>query len=454
MANTGIQVVAGTGNQTMLANPVGQEKMPSDTMGFGRILDRNMRSKFSHDHVHVSKYENRTEFQVKQAENVSTNKVLPSNGKEVQSSLKKMNFMNELPIISESTEQTLETMCSQMKEELASSLKITVEELEKAMEALGVTMMDLFQQNNLQQLFLEVNQVDDMSVLLTDDGLASEFEALCKLVAEQGEILKSLDLTPEEAKSLMAEYDSFMDDAVMKEEKLPMADNDAEVEADEMSQETIQTEVKTESEKEFSSDSRESTKEDKAQTKETKEVHVVVSGNTQVTTETKVTFMDQLAPTSQAKEIVQQIVKEVKVTISKEQTSMEMVLTPDTLGKVGLSVSTKNGVMTAHMLTQTDAAKHAIESQIATLKETLNEQGLKVEAVEVSVAANNSDFMKQSESEHEHHEEHDKVRKAGRKHRLLDGDSEDEIEAIVNEAHEQAEILASVGKGTQINFRA
>ena len=78
-------------------------------------------------------------------------------------------------------------------------------------------------------------------------------------------------------------------------------------------------------------------------------------------------LVDSGRTTTNAKEIVEQIVKEIKVKISPDQTSMEMVLTPETLGKVNLTVSAKHGVMTAHLVTQTQAAKEAIESQIGSI---------------------------------------------------------------------------------------
>ena len=44
--------------------------------------------------------------------------------------------------------------------------------------------------------------------------------------------------------------------------------------------------------------------------------------------------------------------------------------------------------MTASFITQNEAVKQALESQMMTLQDSLNQQGLKVEAVEVSVSTN------------------------------------------------------------------
>ena len=72
--------------------------------------------------------------------------------------------------------------------------------------------------------------------------------------------------------------------------------------------------------------------------------------------------------------------------MSRETTSLELQLNPEHLGKVQISVSTRNGIMQAQIVTENEAARHAVEASMASLRETFDNQGLKVEAVEVMVA--------------------------------------------------------------------
>ena len=65
---------------------------------------------------------------------------------------------------------------------------------------------------------------------------------------------------------------------------------------------------------------------------------------------------------------------------------MELQLNPEHLGRVHLTITEKEGMMTAQFAAETHAAKEAIESQLMQLRETLQEQGLKVESIEVTVA--------------------------------------------------------------------
>jgi flagellar hook-length control protein FliK len=95
----------------------------------------------------------------------------------------------------------------------------------------------------------------------------------------------------------------------------------------------------------------------------------------------------------QAADIVRQVVEEIKTNVNDKIRSLEIKLNPESLGRVQITVTTKNGVMQARIIAENEAAKNAIEGSINLLKETFNEQNLKVDAVEVTIA--NYDFFKE-----------------------------------------------------------
>ena len=86
------------------------------------------------------------------------------------------------------------------------------------------------------------------------------------------------------------------------------------------------------------------------------------------------------------REIANQVLEQIKIVIRPEQTNMELQLNPEHLGRVHLTVTEKEGMMTASFTTQTQVAKEALESQMTTLRETLKNQGIQIEAIEVTVA--------------------------------------------------------------------
>jgi len=91
--------------------------------------------------------------------------------------------------------------------------------------------------------------------------------------------------------------------------------------------------------------------------------------------------------TVDSESVLSQITESIKVNVSQDVTTMEMQLHPASLGTVHMQISSNNGVVTAQLLVQDEAVKAAIEGQLLSLQETLEQQGHKVEAVEVSVAS-------------------------------------------------------------------
>ena len=88
----------------------------------------------------------------------------------------------------------------------------------------------------------------------------------------------------------------------------------------------------------------------------------------------------------QVHEIVTQVVEQIKVVVTEDTSEMVIHLNPEHLGKVNLSVVAREGHITAQFVTETELARQALESQIQQLRDTLGEQGLKVDKVEVSVS--------------------------------------------------------------------
>lgn len=129
---------------------------------------------------------------------------------------------------------------------------------------------------------------------------------------------------------------------------------------------------------------------------------------------------EQISAERTMTQIVEQIVRQVRIRVMPETTSMEMQLNPASLGRVNLTVATTGGVATATMVVENQMAKNALESQLISLKESFAEQGLKVEEVEVTVA----EFGLKKENEQQ--QENMQQKKSGRRFRsddeLVEGD--------------------------------
>ena len=149
--------------------------------------------------------------------------------------------------------------------------------------------------------------------------------------------------------------------------------------------------------------------------------------------------------------IMDQVSEMLKVTIKEDMTEMELQLHPASLGNVRVQVASKEGVITASFTTQNETVKAALESQIMILKDNLNEQGIKVEAVEVTVSSHAFERNLNEEGEHSSEETQAK-KKSVRKINLSDisGEMEDGI------LEQEDEIVADMMRknGNSIDYTA
>ncbi len=285
-------------------------------------------------------------------------------------------------------------------EEITSKiLGLSKEELESKMEILGLSMMDLLNPASLQQLLLDTTGNDDALSLVTNEELANTFSNLLDAVNEL--VTESL-VTQESLETIVKseEFINFLNQSVSKEEISAM--DEAEI-----SLKTVQTENTDETDNlqdaelkednivftvERSDDTDTSNKDTNSDSKDTlkkndsPDVNNFLDHVTASVTKTETDFNGELTTVTTVREIANQIIEEIKVVIKPSQTSMELQLNPEHLGKVNLSLTSKEGVMTAQFITQTQAAKEAIESQMQVLKQNLENQGVKVEAIEVNVS--------------------------------------------------------------------
>lgn len=287
---------------------------------------------------------------------------------------------------------------------------LSEEELTDLMEQLGVNIQDLLFQTQdglvvllnveaLQKFVLEVHGVEDAAVFLTNDVMEQE---LSQLTDELTNVLaEGLGVEPEEVADLqnkvMLDFAEQMQQAEVGtgEEMSAQLPKDETLEGD--TTEKISVIVETQQESTSADEGKSSSDySDGGMTQTTDELPktTVVNDNQMTSAFTdnltqaleKVNHIEELAENRTMVQIVEQVVRQVRIRVMPETTSMEMQLNPANLGRVHLTVATTGGIATATMVVENQMAKNALESQMITLKETFAEQGLKVEDVEVTVA--------------------------------------------------------------------
>lgn len=166
------------------------------------------------------------------------------------------------------------------------------------------------------------------------------------------------------------------------------------------------------------------------------------------TTEVVTEFTRQL----DTENIIKQIVEFTRVNISNTQTTMEMQLNPENLGKIFLEVTSKEGNVSAHIVTQNEFVKEAIEAQIVELKQNMNQAGVKVDAVEVTVGSHEFERnLEQNEKQEERRAEEQE--KASGKMRRLNLNDLDELAGVMTEEETLvAKMMAE--QGNSIDYTA
>lgn len=327
------------------------------------------------------------------------------------------NVQTDNELTQEDLDKAMEVIGSVLQQ-FAELLEVTVQELQGCFEKLGIDTSEMLDADNLAKLVLMLGGGEDITDMLVDPEMLEDFEGLRNAVAQ---ILDAQGTDAEEFAAITAS-EAFEDTVGGKEVTDVIGHLDTVVNSDRPAGRTSETLGDTEVSDDTASVKEptvtytrtgESTRLDRngsdeegrsmRQGSDTERTEGRETGRREAVTQVRndaqgfiAGMQNALKTTStemmlnemgtSVRDIVYQLVDAVKVNIGGDNTSLEMQLTPESLGKVQLNISSKDGVMTAHIITEDRTAKEAIESQLQTLKDTITEQGFKVDAIEVTVS--------------------------------------------------------------------
>lgn len=372
----------------------------------------------------------------------------------------------------EAVEEELNEKAEELVEEISKELGVSIEDVEKVLEELGISMAGLFDKENLTQVVVVLSGAEDVTQIVMDEELFAQVNNLLGKMEEMlNEVANDTNVTAEE----LMEY-------VSKEEfkgEFKTENSDVKVLEAEVVTEAEETDVADTAK--FDADTTEAI--DKTETENTVKVTQTktsksTNGHTQSdlsheNAETNQQFLTNVASdnnlqnvalnvdngmspylTFEAREIMQQILDYIKVSVKPDMTSLQMQLNPEELGTLQIEVTNKNGMLTAQFTTQDESVKAVIESQLVQLKENMNEQGLKVQAVEVTVASQQFDRnLDKNGNEGTTQEENQKAKsKQIRRINLNELDMEEELEDADDAIRIAADMMAR--NGNTIDFMA
>ena len=306
--------------------------------------------------------------------------------------------------------------------QISNILETSMEELESKMNELQMIPEDLTDRDSIAKLILSFNGSTDISDMLVDNDMLDAFKDIRELI---GKVLEDAGMTAEEfvqvndneefremlhAKGVTDEK-HFIKPGFAKEpvEEIEEAPEDIEegftVKVEKHGFEKSGSENGDQMSGQNEDSKTETVRETKTSAKNEKPVQTNVSPaesfvkGLEDAMKVSGTELTGLEGRISARDIVYQLTEAVKVEISPENTRLEMSLNPESLGKVNLNITSKDGVMTAQITTQNEISKEALESQLQILKENIEAQGVRVEAIEVTVAAYTFADSKNAESD-------------------------------------------------------
>ena len=306
-------------------------------------------------------------------------------------------------------------------------LDTDVGDMTKVMNDLGLTPVNILNPEDMQNLFLNVLGKDQTD-LFTDEGLYSQMKELSdmiedmvssmqKLIDESGLSAKPEDILSE----ISADSSMFLQKEEPMKPELPFSYENAKkvspeetggIKAETADHAQTDNGLSANAVKEFQNshstgDDAGSSKENLKNGSETGNAVTNENDTDVFSEETEIRFenvpgqegvgqitndqADALFTDNSAnaapdtKEIMNQIMDYMKTRGSEQLKEVEMQLHPSELGSLHVSIVSKNGAVTAQFTAQNETVKDIVAAQTEILRENLEAQGVKVEAVEVTV---------------------------------------------------------------------
>ena len=365
-------------------------------------------------------------------------------------------------------------------EEIAEELGVSEEEVVEAMEVLGLSVIDLLAQGNMAALTAQLTGMQTVDVL-TDEAMFAQITELTATVQnELQEVADSLGMSMEQLQAALEEQLAVGEEVQMSEApamEVQGADESTEavegmVESDvvevtegkvevqeapkadaSLTESEVEVKTTTVTEQTKTTDGHNESRGDESALMQSGANAQSMQNSANVVAEvpTEELFSGQM-DMEQTKELINQISDYVRVHRAENVSSMEIQLHPVELGTVNLQVVAKDGAVSATLAVQDETIRAAMESQIIQLREALQEQGLKIDAVEVTVATH--EFEQNLDQHGKDAEENAaKEKKSGRRILDLNEIGQDEVDGEEMSEADRLQVEMMRMGGNRLNLK-
>ena len=292
----------------------------------------------------------------------------------------------------EKAQEVLGTVVQNLMQRIADTFSISEEELQGTMNELGMQVTDLTDPAQLNELLMMISGAEDSFALLTDEALYSNVKGIMDLQKELvGQAQDELQISPEQWQNVVSTVaEEAAEPAITVEVEGNPADSGKAVQdlTDRLADTEQEPEIPAQTSVRGSQNAK--SRDSEGGQNNTSEGQ---QGNLLLQNLKEGNFLSGLQETARTEganvtdtqDIMRQIMDYMKVSVKADSSDLEMQLHPQSLGTLHVQMASKNGVVTANFITQNETVKAALESQMVQLKESFAEQGVKVEAIEVTV---------------------------------------------------------------------
>lgn len=400
--------------------------------------------------------------------------------------------------------EEISEITNQIVDKIKSEFEVTDEEIEEAMEVLGLTIADLTKPAELRNLLMELTGTTDSIELLTNVELYDSVKEVTDFASNLfTEVAKDFSLSTEQLTE-MINTESF--EEALNEVNVSVKTNEAEAEteadAEVVSEVTVDktTDAALAFENSDKANANETKPVESNNSNESEEVPIDTEkkapdkiekpesfaqsnlmndeamnersenrknfnfdnsnnqdlslGQTGTVTNQTVNTVGDIVETvtsyttgADTDNIMRQVTDYVKVHISEDVTKMEIELHPASLGTVNMQINSQNGQITAHLTVQNELVKSVLETQMIKLQETFDEQGTKVSAIEVTVA----EYSLNSQSDNNYSEERN-GRSYGSKKKGINLNEIGSLDELDEEEQLEAKVMEM--NGSSVNYTA
>ena len=398
--------------------------------------------------------------------------------------------------------EEISEITNQIVDKIKSEFEVTDEEIEEAMEVLGLTIADLTKPTELRNLLMELTGTTDSIELLTNVELYDSVKEVTDFASNLfTEVAKDFSLSTEQLTE-MINTESF--EEALNEVDVSVTSNEAETEAEAEVVSEVTVDKTTDAALAFENSDKANANETKPvesnNSNENEEVPIDTEkkapdkiekpesftqsslmndeamnvrsenrknfnfdnsnnqdlslGQTGTVTNQTVNTVGDIVETvtsyttgTDTDNIMRQVTDYVKVHISEDVTKMEIELHPASLGTVNMQINSQNGQITAHLTVQNELVKSVLETQMIKLQETFDEQGTKVSAIEVTVA----EYSLNSQSDNNYSEERN-GRDYGSKKKGINLNEIGSLDELDEEEQLEAKVMEM--NGSSVNYTA